>query len=83
LAIPGIGPWTVQYTAFRRGHPDVFLTGDLGVKNALKKLAMKDENHPAVDADTVSPWAATRHCYCGKASLLMSATMLEMTMPKI
>ncbi len=58
LAIPGIGPWTVQYTAFRRGHPDVFLTGDLGVKNALKKLAMKDENQPAVDADTVSPWGS-------------------------
>ena len=58
LLIPGIGPWTVQYTAFRRGHPDVFLAGDLGVKNALKKIAMKNENQPALDVETVSPWGS-------------------------
>jgi 3-methyladenine DNA glycosylase/8-oxoguanine DNA glycosylase len=48
----------VQYTAFRRGHPDVFLAGDLGVKNALKKIAMKNENQPALDVETVSPWGS-------------------------
>lgn len=58
LVIPGIGPWTVQYTAFRMGHPDIFLAGDLGVKNALKKLAMKSENQPVIDASTTSPWGS-------------------------
>ena len=58
LAIQGIGPWTVQYTAFRMGHPDVFLAGDLGVKNALKKLAIKSEKQPFFDANTTSPWGS-------------------------
>lgn len=58
LVIPGIGPWTVQYTAFRMGHPDIFLAGDLGVKNALKKLAMKSENVPVFIEDTTSPWGS-------------------------
>lgn len=51
LALPGIGPWTVQYTAFRMGNPDIFLAGDLGVKNALKKLApnLAPNNEGALD----------------------------------
>ena len=32
-AIPGIGPWTADYIAVRGlGHPDVMLSGDLGVR---------------------------------------------------
>lgn len=58
LTIPGIGPWTVQYTAFRMGHPDIFLAGDLGVKNALKKLAGQRESLPVFDASAVSPWGS-------------------------
>ena len=58
LAIPGIGPWTVQYTAFRMGNPDIFLAGDLGVKNALKKLSM-DSGQPAMlDSEDLSPWGS-------------------------
>lgn len=58
LAIPGIGPWTVQYTAFRMGHPDIFLAGDLGVKNALKKLSGNSEKEAVVDAQAISPWGS-------------------------
>lgn len=58
LAIPGIGPWTVQYTAFRMGHPDIFLAADLGVKNALKKLSGNKTKQPVFDADTLSPWGS-------------------------
>jgi AraC family transcriptional regulator, regulatory protein of adaptative response / DNA-3-methyladenine glycosylase II len=62
LTIPGIGPWTVQYTAFRMGNPDIFLAGDLGVKNALKKIDGGSNKHGAdaatVDAQSVSPWGS-------------------------
>jgi len=58
LAIPGIGPWTVQYSALRMGHPDIFLVADLGVKNALKKLASNKAKQAVVDADTLSPWGS-------------------------
>ncbi len=58
LAIPGIGPWTVQYTSLRMGHPDIFLAADLGVKNALKKLADNKVKQAFIDADTLSPWGS-------------------------
>jgi AraC family transcriptional regulator of adaptative response / DNA-3-methyladenine glycosylase II len=36
LDVAGIGPWTADYVLMRGlGDPDVFLTGDLGVKHAL------------------------------------------------
>lgn len=58
LTIPGIGPWTVQYTAFRMGHPDIFLAGDLGVKNALKKLTLHQNPAPECDPRQLSPWGS-------------------------
>ena len=40
LSIKGIGPWTVNYVKIRGSKdPDVFLAGDSGVNNALKKIA--------------------------------------------
>ncbi|MDX6537687.1 MAG: AraC family transcriptional regulator [Gaiellales bacterium] len=39
LALPGIGPWTVEYVAMRAlGDPDAFPAGDLGVLHALRAL---------------------------------------------
>jgi AraC family transcriptional regulator, regulatory protein of adaptative response / DNA-3-methyladenine glycosylase II len=39
LALPGIGPWTVEYVAMRAlRDPDAFLPGDLGVRRALEHL---------------------------------------------
>jgi len=36
LAIPGIGPWTVEYIRLRAiGDPDCFPAGDLGLRKAL------------------------------------------------
>ena len=59
LAIPGIGPWTVQYAAFRMGNPDIFLLGDLGVKNALKKLKPGGlESQSPVSVEDMSPWGS-------------------------
>jgi len=37
-AVKGIGPWTAQmFLLFRLGRPDVWPTGDLGIRNAVKK----------------------------------------------
>jgi len=43
LALPGIGPWTAGYLAFRvLGDPDVFLPTDVGVRNAARRLGVDD-----------------------------------------
>jgi AraC family transcriptional regulator, regulatory protein of adaptative response / DNA-3-methyladenine glycosylase II len=42
-ALPGFGPWTVQYLAMRAlGWPDAFPHTDFGVKKALGKLPAKE-----------------------------------------
>jgi AraC family transcriptional regulator of adaptative response / DNA-3-methyladenine glycosylase II len=39
LALPGIGPWTVEYVAMRAlRDPDAFPASDLGVRHALQRL---------------------------------------------
>ncbi len=43
LALPGIGPWTVEYIAMRAlADPDAFLPTDLGVRHALAALGCSD-----------------------------------------
>ena len=43
LALPGFGPWTVQYVAMRAlGWPDAFPHTDYGVKKALGDMPAKD-----------------------------------------
>jgi AraC family transcriptional regulator of adaptative response / DNA-3-methyladenine glycosylase II len=42
LALPGFGPWTVQYVALRAlGWPDAFPHTDYGIKKALEPLDAK------------------------------------------
>lgn len=44
IEIKGIGIWTAQmFLMFSMGRIDVFSTGDLGLRNALKKLLNKPE----------------------------------------
>ncbi len=53
LALKGIGPWTADYVVMRGlGHPDTFLTNDLGVRHALE--------HLGVDVGESSQWAPWR-----------------------
>lgn len=50
LAIKGIGPWTVNYAQMRgAAHTDIWLDGDLGVRQALAKVGVA---HPGQAA----PW---------------------------
>jgi len=44
LALPGIGPWTVEYVAMRAlRDPDAFPGSDLGIRHALEKLGARIE----------------------------------------
>jgi AraC family transcriptional regulator of adaptative response / DNA-3-methyladenine glycosylase II len=54
LALPGIGPWTADYIAFRvLGDPDVFLPTDLGVRRAAERLGIDDV---AAHSEHWRPW---------------------------
>src|SRR5208283_5752405 len=42
-ALPGFGPWTVQYVAMRAlGWPDAFPHTDYGVRKALPHMAVRE-----------------------------------------
>jgi AraC family transcriptional regulator, regulatory protein of adaptative response / DNA-3-methyladenine glycosylase II len=58
LALPGVGPWTVGYTALRAlGDPDVFLPTDLGVRRGARSLGLPDEPGPLSEyAVRWRPW---------------------------
>lgn len=50
LGIKGIGEWTVNYVKLRaQCHSDIWMGGDLGIKQALEK-------NPGVDVEGVRPW---------------------------
>lgn len=52
LALPGIGPWTVDVVAMRAwGDPDVWLPTDLGTQQALTTLGLRPEA-----AESWRPW---------------------------
>ncbi len=54
LALPGIGPWTADYIAFRvLGDPDVFLPTDVGVRHAAEHLGIDDV---ATRSESWRPW---------------------------
>ena len=51
LELKGIGPWTVNYVKLRgTKDPDVWLAGDAGVKNAIKKVGSIE------NLERFSPW---------------------------
>lgn len=67
LAVPGVGPWTVEYLALRAlGDPDAFPASDAVVRRALGGA-------PASEAERLShPWRghrawATAHLWAGQS----------------
>ncbi len=57
--LPGIGPWTADYIAVRGlGHPDVMLSGDLGVRHAFARLHLADT--PAAIDELARRWRPWR-----------------------
>lgn len=60
LALPGVGPWTVDYLRVRaRRDPDVLLASDLAVRRQLARLAGTDVDARRA-ADLGRPWAPHR-----------------------
>jgi AraC family transcriptional regulator of adaptative response / DNA-3-methyladenine glycosylase II len=67
LALKGIGPWTADYVVMRGlGHPDTFLTNDLGVRHALDRLGLGDEQ-----GSRWAPWRsyAVHHLWASLSAL--------------
>lgn len=60
LALPGIGPWTVEYIAMRAlRDPDAFMPTDLGVTHALSRLGLDGRPRQAVElAERWRPYRA-------------------------
>ncbi|GAB2921880.1 AlkA N-terminal domain-containing protein [Streptomyces mayteni] len=66
LALRGIGPWTAGYVRMRAlGDPDVFLTGDAGVRHGLSRIGAE----PAT-AEHWRPWRsyAVHHLWAGEST---------------
>jgi AraC family transcriptional regulator of adaptative response / DNA-3-methyladenine glycosylase II len=58
-AIPGIGPWTADYIAVRGlGHPDVMVSGDLGIRHALSRRGLAST--PAAVEELAMAWRPWR-----------------------
>jgi AraC family transcriptional regulator of adaptative response / DNA-3-methyladenine glycosylase II len=59
LALPGIGPWTVEYIAMRAlRDPDAFMPSDLGVRHALEQLGQ--DGAPTAAAAISERWRPYR-----------------------
>lgn len=53
--VKGIGPWTVEmFLMFTLGRPDIFSTGDLGLKRAIQKLYGIENEPTARDLQKIS-----------------------------
>ena len=60
LALPGIGPWTVDYLAMRAlGDPDAFPIGDLVLRQSAVRLGLPEgEKQLLAYAERWRPWRA-------------------------
>ncbi len=73
MALPGIGAWTADYVGMRAlGDPDVFLTTDVGVRNAADRLGVEDV------ADASRAWRPWRSYALMR---LWSVVLDEMALP--
>jgi AraC family transcriptional regulator, regulatory protein of adaptative response / DNA-3-methyladenine glycosylase II len=58
-SVDGIGPWTADYIAVRGlGHPDVMLSGDLGVRHAIADRGLAST--PAAVDELATRWRPWR-----------------------
>lgn len=65
-AVRGVGVWTAQmFLMFALGRPNVLPSGDLGVRNAIKKAYALSEMPKPSDVEEI---AAKWHPYCSIAS---------------
>ena len=81
LALPGVGPWTVNYIRMRAfGDPDVFMPTDLGVRRGLEALGVDGRADVAESlARRWRPWRsyALQHVWAASASARSSSRPLS------
>ncbi len=65
MKIKGIGPWTAEmFLMFTLGREDVFSHGDLGLKNAMKKLyELENPTREEIEANSIK-WSPYRTYAC-------------------
>jgi AraC family transcriptional regulator of adaptative response / DNA-3-methyladenine glycosylase II len=55
LALPGVGPWTVELIAMQAaGHPDAFPSGDLGLRRAAGRLLNQERTPDARELEAMA-----------------------------
>jgi DNA-3-methyladenine glycosylase II len=61
-AVKGVGQWTTDmFLMFNLGRPDVFPVGDLGIRNAMKRLyELPEKPIPADYVRIAEPWRPYR-----------------------
>lgn len=58
IKVKGIGKWTAEmFLLFSLGREDIYSKGDLGLKNALKKLYKLDELKEEVIDEIIAKWS--------------------------
>lgn len=64
--VKGIGRWTAEmFLMFAMGRPDIFSYGDLGLRNAIKKLYKLSDNPTPEEAEKISAkWKPYRTVAC-------------------
>lgn len=65
VQIKGIGLWTAEmFLIFTLARPDVFSGGDLGLRNAIKKLYVINDLSPKEATDLALKWSPYRSTAC-------------------
>ena len=63
--VKGIGPWTAEmFLMFTLGREDIFSHGDLGLKNAIKKIYQLDSPTKEEIEKIVSKWSPFKTYAC-------------------
>lgn len=65
-AVPGIGPWTAgAFMMFRLHRPDVLLSGDLGIRKAVRSAyGLEELPRPQAVEEIAAPWRPYRTRGC-------------------
>lgn len=75
--VRGVGPWTAQmFLIFDLHRPDVWPTGDLGVRNGLGRILSLDAAPPLRDMEWIGtgyrPWRSALAWYCWQAMRVLT-----------
>jgi len=65
VELKGIGPWSAEMVLmFTLGRPDIFSTGDMGLRNAVSKIYKVDKNDFEKISKITEKWSPYRTLAC-------------------